>query len=277
MQVAVLALTFTALVCLTDAATVGGAPAGKCDCSPDGCPPVLPSGCNKTRDVLWLPLGDSITWGCNGPTIEDCHSDTGGYRVPLAMALTQHPLGSPDLVGFNITTMGTLETGPPYVPRQWLKHEGHPGWQIPQITSLLPKSLATSPVPPDLVTIHLGTNDCNGNVPPSTMVERMNALLAALNASVPKAQIFLGDVIATGNAWNACIEAYNKMVPEIVSNWTSNGQMVHYVPVYDAMQPGCGGTGDQHNLCGGHQIHPTSAGYPRMASAFALSILENFQ
>ena len=28
---------------------------------------------------------------------------------------------------------------------------------------------------------------------------------------------------------------------------------------------------------GGHQIHPTSAGYPRMASAFALSILENFK
>ena len=67
------------------------------------------------RNILWLPLGDSITWGCNGPTIQDCHSDTGGYRVPLAMALTQHPLGPPTNVGFNVTTMGTLETGPPCV------------------------------------------------------------------------------------------------------------------------------------------------------------------
>lgn len=24
----------------------------------------------KIEDVLWLPLGDSITWGCTGPTIQ---------------------------------------------------------------------------------------------------------------------------------------------------------------------------------------------------------------
>jgi hypothetical protein len=30
------------------------------------------------RNVLWLPLGDSITWGCDGPTIQDCHADSGG-------------------------------------------------------------------------------------------------------------------------------------------------------------------------------------------------------
>jgi hypothetical protein len=43
------------------------------------------------------------------------------------------------------------------------------------------------------------------------------------------------------------------------------------------MATGCGAKDDNVNLCGGHQIHPTSAGYPRMASAFALSILENFK
>jgi hypothetical protein len=49
-----------------------------CDCTPSGCPTPTPSGCTAARSVLWLPLGDSITWGCNGPTIQDCHSDTGG-------------------------------------------------------------------------------------------------------------------------------------------------------------------------------------------------------
>lgn len=24
----------------------------------------------SAKDVLWLPLGDSITWGCTGPTIQ---------------------------------------------------------------------------------------------------------------------------------------------------------------------------------------------------------------
>ena len=132
------------------------APHGACDCVPGAGCPSSPK-CTP-KNVLWLPLGDSITWGCNGPTIQDCHADSGSYRVPLAFALTQHPLGSPDNVGYNISTMGTLTTGPPYVPAAWLKHEGHPGWQINTIDNILNRSLATSPVPPDLVTIHLGAS-----------------------------------------------------------------------------------------------------------------------
>lgn len=62
-----------------------------------------------------------------------------------------------------------------------------------------------------------------------------------------------------------------------MKEWASKGMKVYFVAVYDAMMPGCGDNSTHHNLCGGHQIHPTSAGYPRMASAFALSILENFK
>ena len=161
-QVSALSAVATELPAISDEslsgaglATTRSAPHGACDCVPGaGCP--SSSKCTP-KHVLWLPLGDSITWGCNGPTIQDCHADSGSYRVPLALALTQHPLGSPDNVGFNISTMGTLTTGPPYVPAAWLKHEGHPGWQINTIDNILNQSLATSPVPPDLVTIHLGT------------------------------------------------------------------------------------------------------------------------
>lgn len=144
-------------------------PYGKCDCPPGKPCPTDPE-C-KPKDVLWLPLGDSITWGCNGPTIQDCHLDSASYRVPLALALSQHPLSaqgkrfsgqSPASVGFNISTMGTLTTGPPYVPAAWLNHEGHPGWQINTIDNILNKSLATSPVPPDLITIHLGACEARG-------------------------------------------------------------------------------------------------------------------
>ena len=105
------------------------------------------------QNVLWLPLGDSNSFGCTGPTIQDCHADAAGYRVPLALALTQAPLGSPDLLGFNVSTMGTSTTGPAYVPAQWLHHDGHPGWTIPMIDNLLPKSLATSPKRPDIITM----------------------------------------------------------------------------------------------------------------------------
>ena len=80
--------------------------------------------------------------------------------------------------------MGTLKTGPNYVPEQWIRHEGHPGWRFDQvmfdgtfdrmldrfrwdlrsnarqIDGILNKSFATSAKQPDLITIHLGTNDC---------------------------------------------------------------------------------------------------------------------
>lgn len=225
-------------------------------------------------------LSTPLPAGCNGPTIEDCHSDSAGYRVPLALALSQHPLGTPNSAGFNITTMGTQETGPPYVPRQWLKHEGHPGWQIEMIDNILVNSLATSKQLPDLITVHLGTNDCDARVNVSTMTSRMNSLLSNIQVHAPKAQVFLADVVATGLRpdMEACIVAFNKLVPGIVSAWETKGLAISYVSVFDAMQPGCGGSASapEHDLCGGHQIHPTSAG-PRMASAFALSILRNFR
>jgi hypothetical protein len=109
------------------------------------------------QNVLWLPLGDSITFGCTGPTIQDCHADGGGYRVPLAFALTQPALGDPANEGFNISTMGTDTTGPPYVPAQWLKHCGFPGWTIPMIKNFLPQAFASNPARPDIITIHLGS------------------------------------------------------------------------------------------------------------------------
>jgi hypothetical protein len=52
------------------------------------------------KNVLWLPLGDSITWGCTGPTIQDCH----GYKAGTVRTVTSplklhvsfcHPLHPP--------------------------------------------------------------------------------------------------------------------------------------------------------------------------------------
>lgn len=126
-----------------------------------------------------------------------------------------------------------------------------------------------------------GTNDCDAKVAPAAMVERMDTLLGHLHAACPEAQVFLADVIGTGAAnrpdMAQCIKDYNKLVPGIVKAWAGKGMKIYFVAAYDAMTPGCGADDPiYHNLCGGNQIHPTSAGYPRMASAFALSILENF-
>ena len=60
-----------------------------------------------------------------------------------------------------------------------------------------------------------------------------------------------------------------------MDSWAAKGMKVRFVPMYNETGI-CGAAGGDHNLCGGHQIHPTAAGYPRMASAFAVQILQHF-
>ena len=66
-----------------------------------------------------LPLGDSITDGAGAP---------GGYRLRLYQLLTN--------AGFNVDFVGTLtDNGAPGLPDP--DHEGHSGWRIDQIDSII--------------------------------------------------------------------------------------------------------------------------------------------
>lgn len=51
------------------------------------------------------------------------------------------------------------------------------------------------------------------------MVTRMNSLLGHIQSATPKAQVFLADVIATGDSatMNQCIKDYNKLVPGVAT------------------------------------------------------------
>ena len=143
------------------------------------------------KDLLWLPLGDSITWGCGTDAKPRggaaCCPTCGGYRVPLAWSLSE--------AGYNVSTMGTLVTGPEYVPNQWIHHEGHPGWRFDQIDAILDKSLTTSAQPPELITIHLGTNDCGQKLTVPTIKANADKLLTHIFAKVPAATVYMASMI----------------------------------------------------------------------------------
>jgi hypothetical protein len=113
----------------------------------------------------------------------DCASDAGGYRVPLLWSLSQ--VYWPDSrnasvkAQLNVSTVGTLKTGPAYVPASWQNHEGHPGWRIDQLDEPTERAkwVATNP---DIITIHLGTNDCYQNYQPATLATKMRSLLVCV-------------------------------------------------------------------------------------------------
>jgi hypothetical protein len=75
-----------------------GQPSRVC-CSPEaGADSATPS-----KNLMWLPLGDNITWG-GGTDAKPrggaaCCPTCGGYRVPLAWSLLE--------AGYNASTMGT--------------------------------------------------------------------------------------------------------------------------------------------------------------------------
>jgi hypothetical protein len=108
-------------------------------------------------------------------------------------------------------------------------------------------------------------------------VSDMHTLLNSTFTASPRSHVFLADTIATGppSEFEACIEAWNAQVPAIVAAWAAKGMTLTFVPMH-AGAGICGAQGDDADLCGGHQVHPTSAGYPRMASTFALSIMKYF-
>jgi len=230
--------------------------------------------CNSaSRNKLWLPLGDSITWGCgtdalpgSGPV---CVDDAGGYRVPLALSLTQR--------GFNVTTMGTLSTGPAEIPKQWTQHEGHPGWCINQVDPIPAQSLATSKQPPDLITIHLGTNDCaqisNQTIAPGILKSRMESLLGNIYNRAPNASVYLASIIASGaHSFESCIIGFNELVPTIVKEWQEKGMQITFVPMFE-LSGLCSADPRLAGYCC-RNVHPTAAGYLQMASVFALSMEE---
>ena len=223
------------------------------------------------KDLLWLPLGDSITWGCGTDASPrggaGCVGDAGGYRVPLAWSLSQ--------MGYNVSTMGTLTTGPSYVPNQWIHHEGHPGWRFDQIDKLLNQSFATSRRLPDVITIHLGTNDCGQRLSVPTIQANANSLLRHVFQRAPNATVYMASMIAFP-AVPVCSTQFNSLVPGLVASHKANGMNVHYTPMDEWSGVCVGNMSDPlSGLCCGGRVHPTAAGYLRMASAFALSIAES--
>jgi lysophospholipase L1-like esterase len=171
--------------------------------------------------------------------------------------------------------MGALKTGPSYIPEAWTHHEGHPGWRFDQIEANLDQSLATSTSKPDLVTIHLGTNDC-GQMNVSTIQKNAEKLLTHLFTAAPKANVFMASMIGFPSE-PVCSAAFDALVPPMAAAYKAKGMKITYVPMAETSGVCKDKSKDTplfpaSGLCCGGQVHPTAEGYLRMASVFGLSM-----
>eukprot|EP00747_Dinoflagellata_sp_TGD_P213312 gnl/TRDRNA2_/TRDRNA2_86289_c0_seq1.p1 gnl/TRDRNA2_/TRDRNA2_86289_c0~~gnl/TRDRNA2_/TRDRNA2_86289_c0_seq1.p1 ORF type:complete len:267 (+),score=14.75 gnl/TRDRNA2_/TRDRNA2_86289_c0_seq1:169-969(+) len=211
----------------------------------------------SANTLKWLPLGDSITFGCN-----PCSGDRAGFRIPTASMLAQE--------GLKVETVGSLSTGPSGTPAQWLSHEGHPSWRTEQIEHVAQRWTAFKP---DFITIQLGNNDCYTYLSPTPVIQNLTALLNTTFRLLPKVKVFLTSNIRSGNPGDnghACVDDLGTWGIKVVFDAFKDRHDVVYVPMYERTKGLCG-IGGEAGLCTGG-IHPTGAGYLWMASILAQSI-----
>jgi len=229
----------------------------------------LVSGVASASHFSWLPLGDSITWGCGcgvQPHEPDngCEADAGSYRIPTCQALEQ--------ANITITTLGSRTAGPPSSPMSWRNHEGHPGWRIDQLSALAP---TWSKLNPQVISMLVGANDCLQGDGGDTAIARMSVLLNTTITLLPTATVFVASMLDVPGAdptsgAKACQLALNAALPGLVaaaSGGPGRGELV-YVPVAENTAGVCGNNKTTWSI--GDGVHPNAAGHARVASVFAL-------
>ncbi|WP_107467015.1 SGNH/GDSL hydrolase family protein [Streptomyces sp. MA5143a] len=196
-----------------------------------------PASAAPTTPLRVMPLGDSITWGVGSSTGD-------GYRAALwnKLAADGHPL---DFVG-------TGRAGSMSDP----DNEGHSGYKIHQITALTDAALTR--YRPNVVTLHIGTNDLNESYQVSTATARLRSLVDRITAAAPDATVLVASlVVSTSGSEEQYRAAYNQAVPTIVRDAQAAGKHVAYVDM-SALT-----TADLVDA-----LHPNDSGYRKMADAF---------
>ncbi|MER5647683.1 FG-GAP-like repeat-containing protein [Streptosporangium sp. NPDC002524] len=197
----------------------------------------------RTLDLRVLPLGDSITHGVGG-------SPGGiGYRARL-WDLLQDDTRSLDFVG-------SVDSGEGNIPDT--DHEGHPGWRIGQIDSRV-ANCAMRRYQPNVVILHIGTNDLANNEDVDGAPSRLVYLIRKITDTSPLATVLVSSLVPSTNATtNSRIAMYNSRLPTIVGNFRGEGKRVRLI--------GNGALGltaaDMTD-----SLHPNNNGYRKMAGAY---------
>lgn len=256
--------------------------------------------------VKIMPLGDSITAGlCDGrdaqgncmypqdtaptPNCIDKYN-TGinpkatGYRPYLKQLLNNSGLWS-QFVG----SMGS--TDQPFVFNDRL-HEGHGGWTISGINSCA--STWVTSANPDIILLHIGTNDVLQERPLSNMIENLNALVSNIYTAKPSVRLIVAQIIPTSYSTSAeakVLEYNNYIKNNLAANFPGKNMTIVGMNAYSSNNSNPLEQLNISDLSSGsvclayppktcqptYGVHPSSAGYQKMALAWSNAIQNQMQ
>jgi lysophospholipase L1-like esterase len=186
-----------------------------------------------------LCLGASITFGVGSTT-------GNGYRKDLRDMLIA--------AGNKVTFVGTQSSG------NMLNNanEGYPGMRIDQVMGFAWNSYAYFP---NVVLVHLGTNDFVQHYDPQTSADRMGTLIDQIFSATPSTLVVISKLLPNNKTViESGIQSFNSLLDGVVSGRTSKGKNVMLVDMHSSdfsiADLGPDGT------------HPTDAGYRKMAKAW---------
>ena len=207
-----------------------------------------------TEQPKILPIGDSITAG-------EYPGDSfpGAYRVELWNQLVADNLEI-DFVGSQYNDSSNLGDK---------EHEGHPGWTINQINTLVDDGLLDT-YQPDLVLLSIGTNDILHNDDSSTLKTELSQLIDDILAEAPDADLLVASIPPLDPSVKSSkkvetVKAYNQLIVDLVAEKSQGGQQVTFVDT--------GGILSVEDLIS-DGIHPTASGYEQMGKSWYNAIVE---
>jgi lysophospholipase L1-like esterase len=193
--------------------------------------------------VRILPLGASITYGY----------EYGSYRAPLWDLLAAD--------GYAIDFVGSLSAGPDSLPDR--DHEGHRGWRIAQIEERAAGWVQEHD--PDIVLLHIGTNDLIGGASAQESASSMGTLLDTLTAAKAEMTVIVSTLIPLHEG-DATWRQTNAAFTELVAQRAAAGDRVMLADMAD----GGPQAGDQ--IPDG--VHPNGEGYALMAQVWHPAVVE---
>ncbi|NNC87866.1 MAG: hypothetical protein HKN82_05325 [Akkermansiaceae bacterium] len=188
------------------------------------------------------PMGDSITNGAGGT------SGVGGYRGPLYTLLTN--------AGHAVDYVGTITTNSASLAD--MDHDGHGGWRIDQVDANV-ESWFNSIDDPDIILLHIGTNDFGQAFDTPNAINRLDALLTKIAGLRPNAHIIVTNLLERDEPRNTQIQTqFNPYVEGVVNDHIAAGELVSFLDMR-ALVP----LSDMPD-----NLHPNQTGYDKMAAGW---------
>ena len=208
------------------------------------------------RPVRYMPVGDSITDGYTIP---------GGYRTLLWQLLVQQE-------GDRIDFVGSKDSGPAVLGDQ--DNEGHGGWcidgpcggDVDKVVAPRIQGWITQ-YKPDVVSVHLGTNDLKKGADGAETARRLDDLVGRIYAADPDVYLIVCQIIpARMDAEQH--DVYAAAIPAIAARYQAQGRRLAVVDLSHALTV-------PYDYTDG--THPNQGGYDRMARALYPAVSEAYR